>query len=218
MFDQKILKSEIVYSKLKELIITNVLKQGTHLSERTLSEQLDASRTPVRDALKRLAADRFVDFTPEYGNIVSFVTYERVYQIYDIREMLEALAVRLFAMNSSQDEIEELTKIFTNLKKCTEKKDYTHCLEVDLSFHRYIYTNSQNEQLTTMLDSIFEHTRRILTLTQYTDSWANESLDFHQIMLDLITKGDSSNVEKEMMKHVSNSKRHQLEKFLSRRK
>ena len=218
MFDLKVLKSDIVYDKLKELIITNVLKQGTHLSERVLSVQLETSRTPVRDALKRLAADRFVVFTPDFGNVVSFITYERVSQIYDIREMLEALSVRLFATNSSQDEIEELTGIFNTLQKCTNKKDYTHCLEVDLSFHRYISTNSQNEQLTTMLDSIFEHSRRILTLTRYTDSWANESLEFHQMLLDLITKGDSSNAEEEMMKHVRNSKRHQLEKFLSRKK
>jgi len=215
MFDRKVLKSETVYNEIKELIITNTLKQGTHLSERNLSESLGASRTPIRDALKKLAYEQFVDSTPEYGNIVSKVTYEQVFQIYDIREMLEALAVRLFTSQASENQLEEIARIYSRLHDSTEIREYKTSLQIDLKFHSYIYTRTKNLQLQRMLDSIFEHTRRILIITRYTDSWAEESLDQHHSLLNYIISRDIQAAEKEMMNHVRNSKRHQLEQLLT---
>lgn len=215
LFEKKILKSELVYNELKELIITNKLKQGTHLSERNLSEVLGASRTPIRDALKKLSAEQFVDSTPVYGNIVSKVTYELVMHTYEIREMLEALAVRSFTISATETELETITGIFNQLQNHTKSNNFSESLKVDMEFHQYIYTRSRNSQLERILNSIFEHTRRIIILTNYSDSWAHESLDQHHELINSIISKDAAAAEINMMNHVRNSKRHQLEQLLT---
>jgi len=216
LLEERQLKSDIVYRKLKELIISDQLKQGSSLSERKLCQLFDASRTPVRDALKKLHNDGFVDLSPDIGASVSRLTYDHVYQIYDIREMLEALAIRLFTDNASASQISRVQKMFDSLEKTIKEKKYKDGLKIDLNFHDYIFEESNNPLLKKMLLSIFEQISRIINLTQYTDEWAEEALEQHRAILERILARDSEGAEKAMRIHTRNSKRHQLEQWIKK--
>jgi DNA-binding GntR family transcriptional regulator len=216
ILEERQLKSDIVYRKLKELIISDQLKQGAPLSERKLCQLFDASRTPVRDALKKLHNDGFVDLSPDIGATVSRLTYDHVYQIYDIREMLEALAIRLFTDNASASQISRVQKMFDSLEKTIKEKKYKDGLKIDLNFHDYIFEESNNPLLKKMLLSIFEQISRIINLTQYTDEWAEEALEQHRAILEKILARDSEGAEKAMRIHTRNSKRHQLEQWIKK--
>ncbi|NQT60872.1 MAG: GntR family transcriptional regulator [Bacteroidetes bacterium] len=215
IFEKKKLKSDELYHKIKQMIITNELEQASPLSERKLSELLNASRTPIREALRKLYTENFVELTPEYGAFVSRVTYEEVSQIYDIREMLEALAVRLFTKSISKEQSEEINTMHIKVKEAVSQKNYKKALEIDFLFHHYIIQECKNDQLKKLLRSIFEHTQRIIILTQYTDEWAWESLEQHQLLVNCINKKDSSGAERVMRNHVQNSKKHQLEQWIN---
>ncbi len=213
--NKKSLKSDIVYYKIKEMIIENELKQGTPLSERKLCEMIDTSRTPVREALKKMHNEGFVDFTPEYGAFVSQVTYDLVLQVYDIREMLEALAVRSFTQTTNEIEIKTLNKIFTKMEETSVSYNYKSCLEFDLQFHHFIIDRCKNGMLQKLLKPIFDHTDRIIKLTHYSKEWSKESLSAHRKILEKINIRDIVGVELAMREHVKNSKNRQLEYWMA---
>ena len=213
MFEKKEVISDKLFRELKEMIITNKLKQGSPLSERKLCVLLNASRTPIREALRKLYNDHFVELKPDYGAFVSIVTFEQVSQIYDIREMLEALAVRSFTQSINDQQIETIKEIHRNLITAINKKQYEEALNIDLFFHKFIIEESKNELLQSILISIFDHIRRIINLTNYTDDWAHESLDQHNLIFECILNKDVSGAEKSMRKHSRTSKKHQLEQW-----
>ena len=208
------LKSDEIYRKMKSMIIQNTLQQGAPLSERKLSEMLQASRTPIREALRKLYNENFVEITPEYGAFVSRVTYDQVSQIYDIREMLEALAVRVFIQSLTPEKLEHVNNIHRKIVALFNENRLKDALEVDFQFHHYIITACNNEQLKKILRSIFDQTARILKLTEYTSEWAHESLEEHTLLVKCINQRDGSAAEEVMRKHVRDSKRHQLEQWI----
>ncbi len=214
MFEKKELKSDVVYNKLKNLIIDNKLQQGSPLSERKICEMIETSRTPVREALKRMHNEGFVDFTPEYGAFVSKVTYDQVIQVYDIREMLEALAVRSFTKTTNEVELKVLNEIFDSLESTTKNHNYSESLEIDLKFHHFIIDRCRNEMLQRLLKSIFEHTDRIIKLTHYSDEWALESIEAHRKILKAINSRDLDEVEIEMRQHVKQARERQLRSWM----
>ena len=214
MFEKKELKSDVVYNKLKNLIIDNKLQQGSPLSERKICEMIETSRTPVREALKRMHNEGFVDFTPEYGAFVSKVTYDQVIQVYDIREMLEALAVRSFTKTTNEVELKVLNEIFDSLESTTKNHNYSESLEIDLKFHHFIIDRCRNEMLQRLLKSIFEHTDRIIKLTHYSDEWALESIEAHRKILTSINNRDLDKVEVEMRHHVKQARERQLRSWM----
>jgi DNA-binding GntR family transcriptional regulator len=208
------LKSEEIYRSIKNMIIHNELTQGTPLSERRLSEMFSASRTPIREALRRLYNEHFVEITPEYGAFVSRVTYDQVSQIYDIREMLEALAVRVFIQSITAHKLKRVNELHRKILDFIEVKQFSSALEIDFLFHHYIIDQCTNEQLKKMLFSIFDQVERILKLTQYTEEWALESFEEHRLLVKCINQRDVSTAEEVMRKHVRDSKRHQLEQWI----
>ena len=214
MFEKKEVKSEKLFRELKEMIVTDKLKQGSPLSERKLCTLFNASRTPIREALRKLCNDHFVELKPDYGAFVSMVTYEQVSQIYDLREMLEALAVRSFIQSITDKKIETIKGIHKDLLAAVNLKNYAQALEIDLLFHKYIIEESKNELLQSLLTSIFDHIRRIINLTDYTDNWAHESLEQHNMILNCILKKDVNGAEKIMRRHSRESKKHQLEQWI----
>ena len=99
---------EMVYSRLEEEILTGELGAGTSLAEIALSKRLGVSRTPVRDALHRLAEEGLVEIVPNKGATVLGINVEDTVAIYKIRERLEGLASALAATRITEKEIDSL--------------------------------------------------------------------------------------------------------------
>ena len=213
-FEKKELKSETFYKQIKEMIIKNQFEPGFPLSERKLCDMLDASRTPVREALKRLASERFVDMTPEYGVFVSRINFETITEIYDIREMLEALSVRMITLSSDENKFDFIAKITDEFKEAMETKDYDRANLLDIKFHGYLINECENNRLKEMLIPIFEHTRRITRLTKYNDEWAHQALGKHLEIVEKIKSGDVKAAEEAMREHIRESKRNQLKRWM----
>lgn len=212
--EQKKLKSDEIYLKIKSMIINDEFKQGAPLSERKLSEMFHTSRTPIRESLRRLFTEHFVEITPDYGAFVSRVTYDQVSQIYDIREMLEALAVRVFTQTINEEQLAKVNEMHKNIVKLIGEKKLHEALDIDFKFHHFIVEKCNNVQLKTLLISIFDQVERILNLTNYTNEWAHESLEEHRLLVKCINQHDGSTAEEVMRKHVRDSKRHQLEQWI----
>lgn len=206
----KITKTETVYFKIREQIINNELKPGTQLIERKLCESLNSSRTPIREALKRLANEELVDFLPGQRAVVSYITYENIVELYDIREALEGLAVRRCTENIDEYVIKELEIIVDKFEVATKAKDIGTAMKMDIEFHSLIMNETKNFKLKKLIMSLSNQSNRITNLTRYDKSRASATLEQHRKVLDAIRKKDANAAEKEMKEHIKNSKKYHL--------
>ena len=113
---------EIIYEYLREAILDGRLKPGERLIERNLAEKFKASRTPIREALRKLEAEEFLEYLPRRGDIVKGVNTEDVEEIYILREMLEALAIRHSVAYMSEADIDAL-RLVVNKTACAQQED-----------------------------------------------------------------------------------------------
>jgi DNA-binding GntR family transcriptional regulator len=102
---------EVAYEKLKNAILSGAFESGERLVEHDIAERLRVSRTPVREALRRLESEGIVEALPKQGLVVKDYSDDEVREIYLIREALESLAAEYAARNASEDDIAELERL-----------------------------------------------------------------------------------------------------------
>lgn len=113
---------EVIYEYLREAILDGRLKPGMRLVERDLAEKFKASRTPIREALRKLETEEFLEYLPRRGDIVKSVNTEDVEEVYILREMLEALAIRHSVAHLTEADIEVLRGVVEKTQ-CAQEED-----------------------------------------------------------------------------------------------
>lgn len=143
-----------IYSELKRMIIGGELKPGAKLVENTLAEIFGVSRTPIREAIRRLAADGLVKISPKKGAHVSVFLKTDVDELYEIRHALEPLALRKAAENLKASELKKLKRILNESAKAFERGDIREMTLKNTEFHDVIHNGTKNQRLHTLLTSL----------------------------------------------------------------
>jgi DNA-binding GntR family transcriptional regulator len=151
MLDSNISRAEHVYSVLREGIRNGKLKSGQRLREAELATQLNVSRTPIREAIRRLAADGLIEVAPPRGMIIVELDRQRVRELYFLREMLEGAAARLAAQLAMPSEIEELRQLHA---AGTEAKDPEAAATINRLFHKTIHDAGRNRYVARSLEDL----------------------------------------------------------------
>lgn len=141
--------------KLREAILDDYFKPGDRLYEKDLCEQFGVSRTTVREALRQLEAEGLVATVPNQGPVVTRVLLDEAEDIYQIRELLECLACRLFAERASDDEVLELTRCVEGLEKAAEAGDLKQYLALKNSVYEILFFGCGNRVAHTLFKSLF---------------------------------------------------------------
>jgi DNA-binding GntR family transcriptional regulator len=137
-----------VYARLRDMILANVLRSGQKLVDRDLAEQLGVSRTPVREALGRLAMMGLVEARSRRGYYVRQYTAEDVTDLYEFRRILEVNAARLAAKNAKPEHLEKFRRILVDLDElAADPAGHARSVELDLEIHKLIATASGNASL-----------------------------------------------------------------------
>ncbi len=137
-----------VYARMRDLIFSNALRAGQKLVDRDLAEQLGVSRTPVREALGRLAMTGLVESRSRRGYYVSTFSAEQVVDLYEFRKILEVHAVQLAAKNALPSHLHEFECILADLEKLTsDPRDHAKAVKLDLEIHELIARASGNASL-----------------------------------------------------------------------
>ena len=139
--------AEIAAERLRELILVGKLPPGQALSERELSERLRISRTPLREAIRELAAERLIDVLPNRRPQVADPSPEHIDDLFDVQATLEALAGRLFVERASQEQLDEVIAIHGRMKELEEEGDALEFFQTDMEFHSAIVRGSGNSAL-----------------------------------------------------------------------
>jgi len=143
------------YDYIRTRILEGTLPPSSHLVEHILASEISVSRTPIREALRRLAADGFVTFVPNQGAKVVEWSEEALSDLIDVRSELAGMAARLAAARISKDEIEELQSLIRQLAKVAEQREddgLTEAARVNNAFHRVIFNASGNTWLIQLLE------------------------------------------------------------------
>jgi DNA-binding GntR family transcriptional regulator len=140
---------EQVADAIRNQIMSGTLREGQRLVERELCEQLDVSRNTLREAYRQLEAEGFVEIRPHKGPSVSRITRKEATALYELREALEGLAIRLFTERATDEQLAELQATFQKLRRAHHSKNVAEMLSRKNDFYDVLYRGADNEVLRT---------------------------------------------------------------------
>ena len=198
-----------VFDKLENDIIQGVYQRGELLTELKLVEQLGVSRTPIREALRRLEQERLIEDTGK-GSRVLGITEEDLQDIMNIRERIEGLAAYYAALNLTPEGLKELTHIVDLQEFYFSKQDKEHLRQVDDQFHDMICTLSKRSVIADTLIPLMRKTRRYRRVA--IDNWerTTNTMNEHRKMYEAIASGNAELAEELATAHIVSAKEHMI--------
>ena len=200
--------SEMVYSSIKKSIVNmdwSNLPREIKLDERGVSEKLGVSRTPLREAIKRLVGEGFLRVESRKGLFVVNKSKADMMEILLVRSVLEGLGARLAASRATQEDIHKMKMIFSPFSKKNATRNYSKYSEANIKFHEFILQLSQCRKLIEMAGNIFDHMRWIRSWSIYNATFQKRFPKVHKEHLEIIKaieKRDPDLAEKRIKAHV----------------
>jgi len=195
--------SKTIYYKLREEIINLYLEPGTSISEKELSEKYSVSRTPVREALVRLAQEGLVNIYPQKGTVVSLIDLSAVEEGRFLREHLERAVVKEACKEFSQENILALEMNLKLQKMYIENHDYKRLFEADEEFHKIIFEGSNKKRIWNSINDGSTEFQRIRVLRLAANSSWDNIYEQHKGIFDAI-KNKTPEIAEELMKEHLN--------------
>jgi GntR family transcriptional regulator, rspAB operon transcriptional repressor len=191
------------YYRIRELIVSLELAPGSLISERELMERLGVGRTPVREALRALAAERLVDVYPRRGMFVSRVDVGDLAGLSEVRAALESHAAALAAERANDADREKIAVLLAELNGAGVELDERMLIDLDQRIHRHIYRCTHNPFLEATLDAYYVLTLRIWFLALDRVARLEDAVGEHRELLEAIRDGDPVRAEDAMRRHVT---------------
>jgi len=159
LFDSKLM-SEKIADVLRENVISENIKSGEKLNESQLSDALNISRPPIREAFRILATEGLITLVPRKGAFVSELSIREVKEIYEMKSMMESFAVRLAIPILDKKELSELESILGLMEQKIKENNFKQIQRLNIEFHRKMIEMSKNQKLIHFYESIVLPIRR----------------------------------------------------------
>jgi len=197
-----------IYNLLKESILTGRLESGSRLVELSLASELGVSRTPIREALKRLSVEGLVTVDPVRGMIVRRIDPHEVEDFYITREVLDGLAARLAAQRLSGDQLIRLRTILESMESAHLRGDRAGMVLANMRFHDAVFRASSNDWLLSLGRSMIDFVR-LLSAAAYADPKRDqEVVDEHRRIQDALQAHDPEAAEAASREHMVQARLH----------
>lgn len=198
-----------VFDKLEDDIVYGVYKHGEVLTELKLAESLGVSRTPIREALRRLEQERLIEDTGK-GSIVLGITKEDLLDIMDIRQSIEGLAGFYAAVNITPEGAEELSHLIDLQEFYHSKNDINRLQAADDEFHAAICRLSMRNVINDTLIPLHRKTRLYRKIAMQDQERSPKMLKEHREIYNAIVSGDGVLARDLMSRHIENAKIHMM--------
>lgn len=196
---------EVVFEALREAIIQGRLKPGERLMEIQLAEELGVSRTPVREAIRKLELEGFVAMIPRKGAYVAGITVKDIVDVFEVRAALEALAAGLAAERITEEELEELERSVLMIAEATQTKNIDTIVERDTSFHELIYRASRNQRLIQIVTHLQEQIQRFRTVSLSQPGRTKVAVEEHKKIVEAISARNVELAQQLAREHIENA-------------
>jgi DNA-binding GntR family transcriptional regulator len=189
------------YHEIRGLIVSLELAPGALIDERELIERLEIGRTPVREALRRLAHERLVEVYPRRGMFVTGVDVRELARLSEVRELLEPEAARLAAERATDTDREHLSLLLTELDAGLDGGG-SELMDLDERIHRAVYRAAHNDLLEATLEQYYVLALRIWSMALDRAHELEEAVEAHRALLQAIQAGDGERAADTMRAHV----------------
>lgn len=197
--------SQKAYHEIRRRLLAGQFEPGARLSENELSRICNVSRTPVREALRQLALEYFVRIEPNRGAFVIDWSREDISDMFEMRSMMEGLAARKAAERATQDEIQRLRAIITEIDKACDANNaelMNDFLALNREFHELVFQASGSRKLTEIVSRFVEQAVVVRTAAQYSVDDIRRSNQHHKDLLSAIEVRNGMLAENVMRVHI----------------
>jgi DNA-binding GntR family transcriptional regulator len=179
------------YRLVKERILSNKLPGGFQILEDDLASQLKMSRTPLREALVRLANEGLLELVPRHGIRVVPLSIDDLHEIYQVLTSLETTAAMLLAAKKpNEKEVTKLRKAVEGMKSALNSNDLDAWAAADENFHNLLLDQCGNKRLATAARTFMDQSQRVRMVTLRLRDMPNKSTEYHSILVQAISRGD----------------------------
>ncbi|MDO4553535.1 MAG: GntR family transcriptional regulator [Lachnospiraceae bacterium] len=193
---------DVVFNTLRQAIITGEFAPGERLMEIVLAERLGVSRTPVREAIRKLELEGLVVMVPRKGAEVASITEDRLKEVLEIRCALEKLGAVLSCQRITEEGREQLKKAHEEFVESVKQGDILDIATKDEAFHECIFELTGNQRLVQIVNNLKEQMYRYRM--EYVKDVANHGnlIGEHEVLLEAILSGNESLAEETMNHHI----------------
>lgn len=197
---------EIVFETIRNAIVSGDLKPGERVMEVQMAESLGVSRTPVREAIRKLELEGLIIMLPRKGAYVADLSVKDLTEVMEIRASLEGLAAGLASVRIDAAEIEELEIYALKFHKSIEE-DVDVLILRDFEFHEAVFKASRNERLIQLNNNLIEQVQRFREMYHKKVNKPKETSKEHYAIVEAISNGDVDRAEKLARVHIENTEK-----------
>jgi DNA-binding GntR family transcriptional regulator len=196
-------RGEEAYRNLKDKIVTLELPPASLLREGDLMAELGLGRTPIREALQRLAFENLVIILPRRGTIVADLNLSDLQKISEVRLELEAYAARLAAKRATPKQIAEMEALFAHADEVIQTGDHHQLIHLDHQAHQLLAQATHNEFLAETLERLYTHVLRLWYVSLHKVGRLAEAIEEHRDLISAIKAGDGDRAAEIMRAHIA---------------
>lgn len=200
--------ADYVYEELKNRIISKQLRPGQRLPEISLAKQLEVSRTPVREALRRLANEGLVALIPNGGARLISPSVQEIHDTFELRSYLESLAAKKAAKKITPVQICMLEEQIQAEKDIFNERNLDRYLEINNAFHQIVADASGNQILSEYIANVISITSIYMVFYEsFFNFNSNPSLEEHEEIVEALRNGEEDRVAQIMEEHIMRSEK-----------
>jgi DNA-binding GntR family transcriptional regulator len=196
--------SEKIAERIRDFILKGTLKQGERLTEPSLSKLLGISRTPIREALRLLEIEGFVELIPRKGAVVKTITDKDVDEIFELKIRLESLAARNSVKNMTKNDVEKLRSINDKISSLIGTNHVSQLIKLNSEFHNMFMSKCNNGRLLKFLESLSLQFKMATAYSFSVTGRIKQVTEEHEMLIEAFEEQDEDKVEKIVEMHNSN--------------
>lgn len=198
---------DVVFNTLRQAILKGEMEPGERLMEITLANKLGVSRTPIREAIRKLELEGLVHMIPRKGAVVASISEKDMRDVLEVRITLEELAVKLAVKNMTEEDIAMLKKAGQAFENAVISRDIVNIVEADVAFHDIIYNKTENNRLIQIISNLREQMYRY-RLEYVKDARTHSILiSEHNDIIACLAKKDVEAAKAAVREHITNQER-----------
>ena len=198
---------DVVFKKLRKAILTGELKPGERLMEIHLANRLGVSRTPIREAIRKLELEGLVTMLPRRGAEVAQITEKSLKDVLEVRRALDALCAELACDRISEEGMEDLKEACAQFEKATKSKDATVIAKADVALHDIIVAATGNQRLVQLVNNLAEQMYRYRFVYIKDESQHERLIEEHRMIYESIRKKDKEAAARAAKLHIDNQEK-----------
>lgn len=193
---------EVVFEAIRTAITSGALQPGERIMENQLAEQLRVSRTPVREAIRKLEQEGFVVMVPRRGTYVSDLSIRDINEVFEIRTALEVLSAGLAAERITEEDLERLERLLVEIGELIDTEDTERMVEADCRFHDILYNATHNKTLANITNNLREKFTPFRAISYAYPGRAKRSLEEHRRLVEALAERNPVSAQQVARKHM----------------